>query len=186
MVVSSEWRLRLARRHVRSGGIIAYPTEGVFGIGCDPLQEAAVLRLLSLKQRDWRQGLIIIGAELDQLWCFIGSRDPNLLHRLKSSWPGPVTWLVPASPATPKWLTGGRTTIALRVPGHELARNLCRCCGPLVSTSANLHARPPARTALGVRKNLGRMIDYLVPGEIGDRQGPSDIRDALTGAVLRR
>lgn len=181
-----EWRLRLARRHVRCGGIIAYPTEGVYGLGCDPLNGSAVLRLLALKRRNWRQGLIVIGANLDQLRAFISSDDPGLLDRLRSSWPNAVSWVVPASPRTPSWITGGRSTIVVRVPAHELARALCRVCGPLVSTSANLHGRPPARTTWAVHRMFGSVLDLVIPGALGGRSGPSEIRDALTGAVYRR
>ena len=186
MAIPGEWRLRLARRYVRRGGVIAYPTEGVYGLGCDPLNELAVLRLLALKQRSWRQGLIVIGANLEQLWRFIGSDDPKLLERLQASWPGPTSWIVPASAQTPTLLTGGRATVALRVPAHAFARALCQACGPLVSTSAIPHGRPPARCSLAVRHMFGGAIDHIFPGALGDRNSPSVLRDGRTDRVFRR
>lgn len=185
MAGSGEWSLRLACLYVRCGGLIAYPTEGVVGLGCDPLNQVAVQRLLDLKRRDWHRGLIIIGSDLAQLLPFVGTRDVVVINRLRASWPGAITWLVPAAPGTPRWLTGGRSTIALRVPAHGQARALCRACGPLISTSANRSGRPPARTILGSRARFGAAISYYVPGVIGDHAGPSKIQDVRSGAISR-
>lgn len=185
--MSSPWHLRQAARQVRAGGVIAYPTEAVFGLGCDPLCGAAVERLLELKGRQAAKGLILIAADLVQLQPFIGDLPPVREAEIRASWPGPVTWIIPARPGIPDWLSGGRTTLAVRVTAHPGAAALCRACGSaLVSTSANLSGQSPARTRPQVFRRLGRnTLDYVVPGLVGGDRKPSSIRDAISGAVLR-
>ena len=105
---------------------------------------------------------------------------------MRRSWPGPVTWLLPARPETPQWLCGAHESIAVRVTAHPLAAALCRAAdGALVSTSANLSGRPAARTALQVQRIFGDSLDYVLHGDVGGRETPSDIKDALSGAVIR-
>lgn len=171
---------------MRAGGVIAYPTEGVYGLGCDPEDFEAVLRLLAIKDRPWQRGLIVIGADRAQLARYIGTLTAGQERRLGESWPGAMTWIVPAAPDTPPWLTGTHAGLAVRVPGHTLARDLCRACRtPLVSTSANPSGRPAARSALAVRRALGDTLDYVLPGAVGGRAGPSELRDLRTNRVLR-
>ncbi|MDS4019718.1 MAG: L-threonylcarbamoyladenylate synthase [Candidatus Competibacter sp.] len=179
-------RLHAAARVVRTGGLIAYPTEAVYGLGCDPRDERAVRRLLALKRRPMRKGLILIAADLAQIEPFLQPLTQADRARLAATWPGPRTWLIPARPATPRWLRGRHDTLAVRVTAHPLAATLCRACGhPLVSTSANRSGRPPARTALAVRRQLGRDLDYLLPGPTGGAVKPTEIRDLRTGLVVR-
>jgi len=185
-VVTSPWHLREAARRVRRGGVIAYPTEAVFGLGCDPDDGAAVRRIFRIKRRDAAKGLILIAAELEQLLPYIqalpAAREPEIL----ASWPGPVTWIVPARLDTPAWLTGGRDTLAVRVTAHPVAAALCRACGgALVSTSANRSGHAPARNVLQMQRRLPGATDYVVPGRVGERARPSRIVDARSGAVLR-
>jgi len=180
------WPLRRAVETVRSGGVIAYPTEAVYGLGCDPLEHAAVRRIFAIKQRDRTKGLILIASELSQLMPFMAELSGEVLSKLKASWPGPVTWVVPAAPSLPFWLSGGRGTLAVRVTAHPIAAALCRELGmALVSTSANRSGRPPARTALAVRTQLGDGVDEIVAGPVGGLNKPTEIREALTGKVLR-
>lgn len=179
-------RLKAAARRVRAGGLIAYPTEAVYGLGCDPRNESAVQRLLALKRRSWRKGLILIAADFAQLAPFLQPLDPTDYSRLAATWPGPHTWLIPARADTPQWLRGRHDTLAVRVTAHPLAAALCRACGhPLVSTSANFSGRPPARTALAARRQLGKVIDYLLPGPTGGAAQPTGIRDLRTGQRVR-
>ena len=179
-------RLRVAARVVKSGGIIAYPTEAVYGLGCDPRNEAAVRRLLALKRRPAHKGLILIAADFAQLALFLQPLSPADQARLAATWPGPYTWLIPARTDTPRWLRGRHDTLAVRVTAHPLAAALCRVCGhPLVSTSANFSGRPPARSALAVRRQLGRNLDYVLPGLTGGAVQPTEIRDLRTGRVAR-
>jgi L-threonylcarbamoyladenylate synthase len=182
----SWWHLKTAARILAGGGVVAYPTEGVFGLGCDPQNAAAVLRVLIIKDRPVEKGLILVAGDRAQLLGYV-CPDPEIEQRLAATWPGPVTWLIPAGPLARPWLSGGSMLLAVRVSAHPVAAGLCRAFGaPIVSTSANLSGRPPARSALSVRKSLaGRGIDYLVPGDTGSQRGPTEIRDGRTGAVLR-
>ncbi len=182
------WRLRHAAALIRGGGIVAYPTEAVYGLGCAPLDFGAVLRLLALKQRPQAKGLILIGADFQQLRPYMDSDavDEKILRRLRRSWPGPVTWLLPAAPGVPRWLRGAHDTIALRLTAHPLAAALCRQWGgALVSTSANPAGRPPARTALDVRRYFGDRVDCILSGETGGAPAPPEIRDARNGRIVR-
>ncbi|HFD81239.1 MAG TPA: threonylcarbamoyl-AMP synthase [Gammaproteobacteria bacterium] len=180
------WRLALAARQLRAGGIVAYPTESVFGLGCDPANAAAVMRLLELKRRPPSRGLILIAADWTQLEPWVGAIPASSRRRLEAGWPGAITWLLPASADCPRWLTGEHDTVAVRIPGHALARRLCRRAGTaIVSTSANRSGQRPARSVLEVQLRLGRDIDGLLPGETGGRPRPSEIRHLATGATVR-
>lgn len=171
---------------IRAGGLVAYPTEAVFGLGCDPRNEAAVMRLLELKERDVSAGLILIAAELAQLAEFIKPFDESMAARILPTWPGPVTWVVPATPATQAWIRGAHPDVAVRVTAHPIAAALCRAAGTaLVSTSANLHGSAPARSGRDVQLSLGNRVEYVVEGNCGEQERPTEIRNAVTGAVLR-
>ena len=178
--------LRRACQVIKDGGVIAYPTEAVFGLGCDPGREAAVKRILAIKSRDAAKGLILIASRIEQLLPFLAPLTDEVRNKLQASWPGPVTWVVPAAPNTSAWLSGGRDTLAVRVTAHPVARQLCEITGrALVSTSATQSDRAPARSALQVRLRLRNKIDYIVPGAVGGLSKPTEIRDVRTGRVLR-
>ncbi|MGA8204181.1 MAG: Sua5/YciO/YrdC/YwlC family protein [Woeseiaceae bacterium] len=165
------------------GGVIAYPTEGVFGLGCMPDDPLAVARLLSIKQRDVAKGLILIAAERRQLEAFIdggaaGLPDPDPQ--------APTTWIVPASAGVPDWVRGRHTGLAVRLTTNPVARRLCLAVdSPLVSTSANIAGRPVARNRFVLRRRFGACVDYVVAGDCGPASGPSEIRELSTGEVLR-
>ena len=179
-------RVQQAVDALLAGGVVAYPTEAVYGLGCMPLEVGAVMRLLAIKNRSTDKGLILIGADLAQFENMVRMPEPPLADEIFSSWPGPVTWLLPASSWVPHWLTGGRETLAVRVTDHPLAAELCRRCdSPLVSSSANRAGRAPLRSALAVRRQLGTEIDYLLAGSLGGQSRPSEIRDGRTGQVIR-
>lgn len=179
------WHLACAARWVRRGGVIAYPTEGVYGLGCDPFDPAAVARLLALKARSWRKGLIVLLSDIEQALELVDLRDDAVRERVSGESPEPTTWLVPARAEVPRWLTGGSGRLAIRVTAHPLARALCRLTGPLVSTSANLAGARPARNLHEVRRCFGKALDYRLPGKTGGLPGPTPIRDAATGALVR-
>ncbi|MCG8710847.1 L-threonylcarbamoyladenylate synthase type 1 TsaC [Brenneria sp. 4F2] len=173
---------------LRNEDVIAYPTEAVFGLGCDPDSELAVSRLLALKQRPWQKGLILIAADYRQLEPYINDSALTASQKeiMFSRWPGPVTWVVPAKPSTPKWLTGQFDSLAVRVSAHPLVKTLCLGYGkPLVSTSANLSGLPPCRSEREVYQQFGADFPVL-PGDVGGRANPSEIRDVLTGELLRQ
>ncbi|HEY5718044.1 MAG TPA: Sua5/YciO/YrdC/YwlC family protein [Motiliproteus sp.] len=181
------WHLKQAVRALTAGGVIAYPTEAVWGLGCDPWQRRAVERLLALKQRPMHKGLIMVAASQSQIAPLLQSLDSSERLRLDLSWPGPVTWLLP-DPAdwVPAWVKGTHSSVAVRVSDHPQVAKLCSAFGgPLVSTSANVAGQEPARAAADVRQAFSRQLDYLLPGPLGGLDRPTQIRDLRSGTVLR-
>lgn len=171
---------------LRAGGVIAYPTEGVWGLGCDPENPAAVLHLLELKQRDMAKGLVLVAGDIEQFAPHLAGLDAESLQRLRASWPAALTWLVPGNGAAADWIRGASSKVALRVSPHPLVAALSRAFGgPLVSTSANPSGRPAAMSALRVRRYFGNRLDFILAGELGGRGAPTPIRDLHTGEFLR-
>ena len=179
------WKIREAVRQLEHGGIIAYPTETVYGLGCDPFNPAAVLHLLSLKQRDIRQGVVLIAAEFAQLSPLLQPLTAATKSRVTGTAPVATTWVLPCLPGVPAWLRGRHAGLAVRVTSHPVAAAVCsHWGGPLVSTSANLHGRHPATTALAVRKAFNGQLDCILHGAQGSGR-PSEIRDGISGKILR-
>ncbi len=173
---------------VRSGGIIAYPTEAVWGLGCDPFDEGAVHRLLAIKQRPVDKGLILVAATLDPLRALldVATLPTGRLAEVLATWPGPHTWVMPASAQAPPWITGRHPGIAVRVSAHPIVVGLCQAFGgALVSTSANLAGHPAVADREALDPALLERINALVPGRTGGLERPTPIRDALTGEALR-
>lgn len=182
----SPFQRRLTGQIITQGGVIAYPTEAVFGLGCDPSNAFAVERILSLKQRDWRKGLILLAADLAQLQPWIDLPAENLAM-IDAHWPGPATWVVPASADTPDWITGGREEVAVRVTAHPVAAALAQAANTaIVSTSANPAQHQPARSALAVRRYFDDQLDGILTGPVDTRAQPTSIRHWRTGNWLRR
>ncbi len=178
-------KIRRAVRILRAGGVIAYPNESVYGLGCLPDSEQAVERLLRLKGRDRSQGLILVAAKWAQFVGWVTDldkvRNPRELRRSRG-----VTWVVAASKRTPEWITGGRPTVAVRRSLHPQAAALSLAVeSPLVSTSCNPHGLPPAHSAEKAGEYFAGEVDWVMPGECGPLEGPTEIRDAATGEVLR-
>jgi len=184
--MTSALHLAAAYRALRAGGVIAYPTEAVWGLGCDPFNAHACARLRALKRRRRDRGLILIASSFEQVAPLIGPLPPARLLQIRASWPGPVTWVVPASAQVPTWVRGPGNSVALRVTAHPLAAALCYVFGgAMVSTSANLSGRAPARTTLAARRRFGGSLAYVLAGSTGGRNAPSTIRDARSGKLLR-
>lgn len=181
-------KLRIARaaRAIRAGGVVAYPTEAVYGLGCLPDDARAVGRILAIKRRSWRKGLLLVAATLEQIERYADLDASPLRAQILASWPGPYTWVLPARRTAPAAVTGGRRSVAVRLTAHPVAAALClRARSALVSTSANRTGRPPLRSALAVRRALGPVLDDIVAGPLGGLAAPTTIRDGMTGRVLR-
>ena len=176
---------RQAAHYIHEGKVIGYPTEAVYGLGCDPLNPFAVDRLLHIKQRPMHKGLILIAADFRQLLPFVEIPNEKQLKPALDSWPGPFTWLFPARAGIPYWLTGEHSSIAVRVTSHPVARQLCLQAGTaLVSTSANRSRQQPARSALECRMKCPE-TDMIIHGDVDKNARPSVIRDLLTGKLIR-
>lgn len=183
--MTTNLHLQLATRHICHGGVIAYPTEAVFGLGCDPLNEEAVGRVLAIKGRPVEKGLILLAADLDQLLPYIMLRAQDAAY-LREAWPVGVSYLLPATDQVPAWIRGRHTKVAVRVSSHPLASALARLAGtPIVSTSANLAGMPAARNVLQVRKQLGEQLDFILNGDCDISTRPSKIIDFETGTIIR-
>lgn len=174
-----------AAETLRRGGVIAYPTEGVFGLGCLPDDLAAVRRLLHIKQRDPSKGLILIAANAAQFEDWIDLPDcVSLPDPLPDN---PITWIAPAGRKVDPLIRGDHDSVAIRITTHRVARLICEAAdSPIVSTSANLSGRPVARNQANLRRQFGSLVDYVVPGPCGPADSPSEIRDLMDGKVFRQ
>ena len=171
---------------LRKGQVIAYPTEAVFGLGCDPRSEKALANLLALKHRAASEGLILIGASLEQFADWIPKLSEEQLKPAVETWPGPVTWLFPRGEDVPDSIAGDHNTLAIRVTAHQPCIALCEAFGgPLISTSANPRSAPPARSAGEVEDYFGPFLGGILEGPLGGRELTSNIRDLHTGKVVR-
>lgn len=167
------------------GGVIAYPTEGVFGLGCLPDDRRAVLRLLAIKQRDPAKGLILIAANREQLEGWVA---PGVENRLPDPVAGqPVTWIVPPGPMAHSLLTGAHPGVAVRLTTNPAAAELCRLVDmPLVSTSANFSGRPTARNSYVLNRMFRGIVDGIVDGRCGPTSGASEIRVLESDKIIRK
>lgn len=176
-----------AAQVLADGGVIAYPTEAVYGLGCDPKNTEAIRKLLALKQRHPRKGLILIASDFLQLEPFIQPIAPAAFVQVKNSWPGPYTWVFPAQEWVPYELRGDHNTLAVRVSAHPTVKKLCdRFGSAIVSTSANKSGRLPTRDQRTTAIMFNNQVDLIVPGKVGGQNNPTEIRDAITGETLRR
>ncbi|AMA65044.1 Threonylcarbamoyl-AMP synthase [Candidatus Arsenophonus lipoptenae] len=173
---------------LHEGQIIAYPTEAVFGLGCDPDNRQAIQKLFSLKQRSWKKGLILIACDYKQLMPYI---DINKLTSFQKSIIFSnemefITWVVPAKKNIPEWLTGKFNSIAIRITQFDLVKKICCLYGkPLISTSANINGLEPCKTKEEVMTIFSNQV-FIVDGFVGRFNNPSKIIDIKTGYLYRR
>lgn len=171
---------------LREGGVLAYPTEGVYGLGCDPDNRAAFEKIFAMKRRPPGQGVLLIAADFEQVRDWIGDAPESALARAGEIWPGAHTFIFPRSPRVPEWVAGGHSGIALRVTAHAPSAALCRAFGgPIVSTSANRHGESAARSAADIRAIFGDEPDGVLDAPLGGLDKPTPITDAVTGAIIR-
>jgi len=188
IIVNNSTAINNAVTALQNQQVIAYPTEAVFGLGCDPMNEIAVQRLLTIKQRPVEKGLILIAANLAQLERYVdlSKLTAEQINNINQTWPGPATWVMPAEAQVPKWLTGQFDSIAVRVSAHPTVQTLCLAFGgPITSTSANLTGLTPCITAAEVANQLGPLLGAIVDEAVGELAQPTTITDAVTGRVYR-
>ena len=177
--------LNEAVKTIRGQGVIAYPTEGVWGLGCDPFSRKAVNKLLKIKKRSVDRGLLLVATYIGQFDPFLKGLKREYYEELDRNWPGPITYLVPDNGYAPRWIVGKHQTLGLRVSNHSLIKTLCALTGPLVSTSANISGFPPIESANEIGEMFDQEIDYVLAGELGKLGKPTQIKDILTGELLR-
>lgn len=168
---------------IKNGSVVAYPTEAVYGLGCDPFNEQAVSQLLVLKQRPESKGLILVAANVQQLLPYV--QADYLSDEVLKTWPGPITWVMPATDKVPSWIRGEFTSVAVRVSAHQDVQALCLAVGqPIVSTSANIANEPPALNCETVQTYFGEAVACMA-GKLGGLDKPTNIKDATTQQVIR-
>jgi L-threonylcarbamoyladenylate synthase len=179
-------QIKIAVQAIKSGKIIVYPTESVYGLGCDPFNESAVMQLLSLKRRSPRQGLIIIASHIRQVLPLIKPIEANDLARALKTWPGHNTWVFPKSNLVPYWISGEFDSIAVRVSKHPIVVQLCEKLNmPLVSTSANRTNQAELISIKSIKQVFGDKIQHYLEAPVGEEEKPSPIRDAHTLKIIR-
>lgn len=183
----NRWRVKEAARCLRRGGVIAYPTEAVWGLGCDPWNRDAVMKLLALKCRPEHKGLILVAASEAQIEPLLSPLSPEQRQILSASWPGPTTWILPdPKNLIPAWIKGRFSEVAIRVSDHSLVKALCtEYGGPIVSTSANRSSAQPARSKLKVNTYFGSSLGFVLDGELGGLSRPTTIRRISDMNTLR-
>lgn len=184
--ISSQTSIQYAVDILKQGGVIAYPTEAVFGLGCLAGNIQAIEKLLSLKQRSVNKGLILLAYEFSQFKSYIQPLDDKILKKLQSSWPGPNTWIVPAAEQTSTLIRGQFDSVAIRISAHPIVRALCRQTqSAIISTSANISNQSMTYNASQVREQFKDQLDYILEGAVGSSTKPSIIKDAISDKVLR-
>ncbi|MCZ6772254.1 MAG: L-threonylcarbamoyladenylate synthase [Proteobacteria bacterium] len=179
-----DWRTNAAAGVLLRGGVVAHATEAVFGLAASAYDRVACSRIARLKRRSVRKSFIVVGANLAQIQRFVTLETP-MMREILESWPGPHTWILPARRTAPRWLKNGQGQIAVRVTAHRQMAVLCGRAGPVVSTSANLAGRKPARTVLAARRYFDKRIECYLGGQVGSNAGPTAIRDGSTGKIIR-
>lgn len=183
----TELNIQLACEALKQGNIIAYPTEAVWGLGCDPFNETAVNKVLRLKDRSINKGLILIAGSVDQFEPLLSGLSIEHRSKLDASWPGHITWLVPdPGQLIPQWIKGSHQSVAIRVSAHPVVQELCSTfAGPLVSTSANVAGEEEIRSRVILKDQFADNIACIVDGEIGQAAKPSEMRELYSGNVIR-
>lgn len=176
-----------AANAIEQGGVIAYPTEAVWGLGCNPWNRSAVYRILEIKSRPVEKGVILIGFSEEQFAPLLDPLSREDRAKLSACWPGPYTWLIPDPDNwVPEWVKGQFDTVAVRVSNHPKVQELCRTTGhPIVSTSANRAGEEPLFTYADTEQEFAGELDAIVDGETGSQRIPSEIRDLRTGQLIR-
>lgn len=179
--------VRTAER-IRSGGVVVYPTETVYGLGADPFNPIPFERIFSVKSRETEKGLILLIRGRQDLDALVADIPRAAEVLMDAFWPGPLTLVFPASPSLPDHLLGSTSTIALRVSDAPIASALLRHVGgPLTSTSANLSGKSPARSAQEALDTLGGDVDLILDGGTSPDSHPSTLVDVSVPqpAILR-
>lgn len=171
---------------IRQGGVVAYPTEYCFGLGCDPFNAAAVRRILKIKRRVFHKGLIVVADTQSRLKHIVDYVPNDMKSQIEASWPGPNTWLLPARKRVSIWVRGQHELVAVRVSANRTIMALCKSAGmPIISTSANRAGKAPLRFYWQVQRQFVNEVDYVVPAKVGNAQAPSTIRHGISGDIIR-
>ena len=172
-----------AKSIIQAGGIIAYPTETTFGLGCDAFNKTALERLNAIKQRSKNKGFITLIHNYEQLKLLTPPLSETLMHPIRSKWPGPYTFVFPAHLNLPALLTGSRNSIAIRMSSHPIAHELSKNA-PITSTSANISTQKVLTTLKDIETTFNELIDGIIDVPPHNTP-PSRIIDAISGECFR-
>ena len=166
--------------------VFAYPTEGVWGLGCNPFSEKAVNKLINLKKRPKNKGIIVLAGSLQQLLPFTQHLSEKLKKRMNSKWPGPHTWLVPSSSETPKWLLGPTGLLALRLSNHKTVKELTKSLNmPICSTSEKISRKKPAKDSEEIRTFCYDKV-HRIEGKLDSLKKPTPVQNLESKEWLRK
>jgi len=173
--------LQEAAKWIRSGGLVALPTDTLYGLAADPFRADAVARVFLVKGRAAERALPLVAADLNQIAAHLGPLTPAA-HRLATRfWPGPLTLLMAAPAALALDVTGGTGRVGVRVPAHDVARAICRAVArPITATSANRSGQPATADPAEVERTLGDDVDLLIDVGLTPGGAPSTVVD-VTG-----
>jgi len=167
---------------LKNGGVIAYSTETVLGLGCDPNNQEAVNRILWLKNRAIENGLIMLVNSIESLQQYTTSLSAEQIALITSA--KNTTWLIPANNHVPAWMLGKHKKLAVRITQHTTANPLSAATHGIVSTSANVSSYKILANQNELRDWFGPHVDYIIVGDKGS-DAPSEIKDLITGDKLR-
>lgn len=158
-------RIAEAAKIIREGGVVAFPTETVYGLGANALDPAAVKKIFAAKGRPADNPLIAHIADFDDIRRLVSVLPPEVEMLAKRFWPGPLTIILPAAPCVPKEVTAGLPTVGIRIPAHPIARAFIRAAGvPIAAPSANSSGRPSPTTTTHVYEDMFGKIEAILDG----------------------
>lgn len=181
------FKLRQLKAQLKSGAIIAYPTETVWGLGCLPNHQTALKQLANIKQRSINKGFILVSPQIEYCLPYIDSNfHEQAIRDIAQNKIKPTTWLAPKSRQLSSLVSGQFNTVAIRISPHPFIENICQSLqSPLISTSANMHSRPSLNTDLLVQKFLGHKLDQIIHGYNNGSGLASSIVDLESKQIIR-
>lgn len=167
---------------IKNGGNAIYPTEGIYGIGCDPFNESSVENIFKVKGRDLTKNFIILASNINYLKRIIDNNFFKSKALIDGSF---TTWVIPTNKDCPPWLTTNKS-IAIRITNHPVVNELClNLGGPIISTSANCSNHKYINDITTIENIFDGKIDCIVKGQLGNEKKSSIIKNILTNEILR-
>ena len=183
--MASDFSIRHAAHIIRQGGIIAYPTDTVYGLGCDPFNPNAVAQLNNIKQRKSDKQFILLASDIEQIkpLAFITEQQQSSIMQQQE----PTSWIAEAKPSAPVWLCSDEHTVTFRISQHSEAQHLCHTLGhAIISTSANLSKKSPAKNALELHKHFHFSLDKILASNQKLNAKPSKIIRLCDNHIIRQ
>lgn len=183
--MASDFSIRHAAHIIRRGGIIAYPTDTIYGLGCNPFNIEAVERINTIKQRPANKQFILLAAHIDQVRSLIVlDSDHKSLISLSTE---PTSWIVKASQHAPCWLTDKDNSLTFRISKNETVEKLCSALGhAVISTSANISGKKPAKNALEIHRYFHNTVDKILASNKKLTGSPSKIIRLCDNHIIRQ